>query len=196
WIKGELRVVFSSGTGGFTQSAYTVNGLNICDMGLSVDDADATEAVGASTFSQPSGFEEHDISAIISAGGGILYFFERKSALRDLWQTMNYEEMLTLSLFCGSLSEGAKQPCVDVVEPRGLVRSQEIAELDGALWLTLKLRYYRVSETCFVQLHSILLGDGIFFQIVEPPEGCEGPKAPYRVAAQAELTRSAAMPRI
>ncbi len=50
---------------------------------------------------------------------------------------MNYEEMLTWSLFYISLFDMAKQPMVDVVDPHGLVRSQAIESPDGALRLTL-----------------------------------------------------------
>jgi 4-hydroxyphenylpyruvate dioxygenase len=50
---------------------------------------------------------------------------------------MNYEEMLTWSLFYISLFEVAKQPTVDVVDPGGLIRSQAIAAPDGALRITL-----------------------------------------------------------
>jgi 4-hydroxyphenylpyruvate dioxygenase len=52
-------------------------------------------------------------------------------------QTMNYEEMLTWSLFYISLFETRKLATVDVVDPGGLVRSQAIESLDGALRVTL-----------------------------------------------------------
>ena len=52
-------------------------------------------------------------------------------------QTMNYEEMLTWSLFYTSIFDVIKQPMVDVVDPHGLIRSQAIESPDGALRLTL-----------------------------------------------------------
>jgi 4-hydroxyphenylpyruvate dioxygenase len=301
WQQGDIRIVINTEAEGFAQSAHIAHGLNICDVGLSVDDADATvaraKALGASTFSQPVGPGEHDIPAIRGVGGGILHFIDRKSALSDLWQTeflpiaddaapspaglsridhiaqtMNYEEMLTWSLFYVSLFDVEKQPVVDVVDPHGLVRSQAIEGPDGALRLTLNgaethrtfagrfiadsfgssvqhvafethdivaaahalaangfaalqipgnyyddvaarfglgadevselralnLLYDRVGDNSFLQLYSKPFGDGIFFEIVERRDGYTGyggPNAPYRVAAQARLMRSADMPR-
>jgi 4-hydroxyphenylpyruvate dioxygenase len=54
-----------------------------------------------------------------------------------LAQTMNYEEMLTWTLFYTSIFDVRKAPTVDVVDPGGLVRSRAIESPDGALRLTL-----------------------------------------------------------
>ncbi|MGB3406937.1 MAG: TIM barrel protein [Jannaschia sp.] len=167
WQQGEIRIVINTDAEGFAHSAHIVHGLNICDVGLSVDDAEATveraKALGASTFQQPVGPGEREIPAIRGVGGGILHFIDRKSGLSEVWeaefsrssgsqtpaepagltridhiaQTMNYEEMLTWSLFYTSLFDVAKQPMVDVVDPHGLIRSQAIESPDGALRLTL-----------------------------------------------------------
>ena len=166
WQQGEIRIVINTDPEGFAHAAHIAHGLNICDVGLAVDDADATvaraKALGATTFQQPVGPGEREIPAIRGVGGGILHFIDRKSGLNEVWetefqpveedafskpagltrvdhiaQTMNYEEMLTWSLFYISLFDVAKQPMVDVVDPHGLVRSQAIESPDGALRLTL-----------------------------------------------------------
>ncbi|MDH5798826.1 MAG: VOC family protein, partial [Paracoccaceae bacterium] len=52
-------------------------------------------------------------------------------------QTMNYEEMLSWSLFYTSIFDARKTPMVDVVDPGGLVRSQAIEGANGDLRITL-----------------------------------------------------------
>ncbi|MEC9434725.1 MAG: TIM barrel protein [Pseudomonadota bacterium] len=170
WRQGEARVVVNTDRDGFAGSAHVAHGLNVCDLGLAVQDAAATvaraEALGAATFAQAVGPGELDIPAIRGVGGGVLHFIDRGAGLARVWetefrplpdpaeddaparpagltrvdhvaQTMNYEEMLTWSLFYLSLFEVEKQPMVDVVDPGGLVRSQAIEARDGALRLTL-----------------------------------------------------------
>lgn len=166
WQQGEIRIVINTDPEGFAHAAHIAHGLNICDVGLLVDDADATveraNALGAAIFQQPVGPGEREIPAIRGVGGGLLHFIDHKNGLSEVWktefrpveeaapvgpaglrrvdhiaQTMNYEEMLTWSLFYTSLLDVAKQPMVDVVDPHGLVRSQAIESPDGALRLTL-----------------------------------------------------------
>lgn len=166
WQQGDVRIIVNMDGEGFAHSSHVMHGLNICDVGLSVDSAANTvaraKALGADTFKQAVGPGEMDIPAIRGVGGGILHFIDDVSALRDVWktefrpveddaapgpagltridhvaQTMNYEEMLTWSLFYISLFELAKAPMVDVVDPGGLIRSQAIASPDGRMRLTL-----------------------------------------------------------
>jgi len=165
WQQGEIRIVVNTDPEGFAHTAHIAHGLNICDVGLSVEDAQATvdraAALGAPPFQQPVGPGELEIPAIRGVGGGLLHLIDRRSDLADVWkiefeevdepprpgagltridhiaQTMNYEEMLTWSLFYLSLFETRKLATVDVVDPGGLVRSQAIESLDGALRVTL-----------------------------------------------------------
>ena len=166
WQQGGIRIVLNTDAEGFAHSSHTVHGLNICDVGLTVEDATATveraRVLGASMFRQPVGPGEFDIPAIRGVGGGILHFIDDRSDLAKVWetefrsveddtaaeaaglgridhvaQTMNYEEMLTWALFYVSLFDVRKQPMVDVVDPGGLVRSQAIESPDGALRITL-----------------------------------------------------------
>jgi 4-hydroxyphenylpyruvate dioxygenase len=166
WQQGGIRILVNTDPEGFAHSSHTVHGLNICDVGLTVEDAAATaeraRILGASMFRQPTGPGELDIPAIRGVGGGILHFIDDGSDLAKVWetefrpfeddtaadaagleridhvaQTMNYEEMLTWALFYVSLFDVKKQPMVDVVDPGGLVRSQAIESPDGALRITL-----------------------------------------------------------
>lgn len=165
WQQGEIRVVVNTEREGFAHSAHIVHGLNICDVGLKVDSAADTvaraQALGVTPFHQPVGTGELDIPAIRGVGAGLLHFIDDSTGLADVWekeftplsedggrgagftridhiaQTMNYEEMLTWSLFYLSLFETQKSPTVDVVDPGGLVRSQAIQSPDGRLRVTL-----------------------------------------------------------
>ena len=166
WQQGDVRIVVNTDAEGFAHSAHVAHGLNICDVGLIVDDAAATveraRVLGAAPFHQPVGPGEINIPAIRGVGGGILHFIDEKGLLGDVWQTefkpvhippskagagltridhlaqtMNYEEMLSWSLFYVSLFAVEKQPMVDVIDPGGLVRSQAIESGDSALRLTL-----------------------------------------------------------
>lgn len=166
WRQGGINVVVNTEPEGFAHSAYLMHGLSICDIGLRVEDAAATvtraRALGADTFSQPRGPEELDIPAIRGVGGGVMHFIDLKSELARVWdvefrdagedgsvrdaglsridhvaQTMNYEEMLTWTLFYTAIFAVEKAPMVDVVDPGGMVRSRAIESADGALRLTL-----------------------------------------------------------
>ena len=165
WQQGDIRIVVNTDPEGFAHTSHIAHGLNICDVGLTVGSAAKTvtraQALGATPFSQPVGPGELQIPAIRGVGSGLLHFIDRSSDLADVWkiefqpvddsagedagltridhiaQTMNYEEMLTWSLFYLSLFETRKQATVDVVDPGGLVRSQAIEAPDGALRVTL-----------------------------------------------------------
>jgi 4-hydroxyphenylpyruvate dioxygenase len=165
WQQGEIRIVLNTDQEGFAHTAHIAHGLNICDVGLLVDSAEDTvtraRALGATPFSQSVGPGEMQIPAIRGVGSGLLHFIDRNSDLGKVWeiefapaeggaaheagltridhigQTMNYEEMLTWSLFYLSLFETKKQATVDVVDPGGLVRSQAIESPNAALRVTL-----------------------------------------------------------
>ncbi|WP_370285480.1 bifunctional sugar phosphate isomerase/epimerase/4-hydroxyphenylpyruvate dioxygenase family protein [Pseudooceanicola nanhaiensis] len=165
WQQGEIRIVVNTDPEGFAHTAHIAHGLNICDVGLTVESAQATveraAALGATPFRQAVGPGELEIPAIRGVGSGLLHFIDRQSDLNDVWrieftpvegdsapdggltridhiaQTMNYEEMLTWSLFYISLFETEKLATVDVVDPGGLVRSQALESPDGALRVTL-----------------------------------------------------------
>ncbi len=166
WRQGDINIVLNTDREGFAHSSYIVHGTGVCDIGLSVEDANATveraQALGAETFSQPIGPGELKIPAIRSVSGSLLHFIDKKTSLKDVWdqefslhssgagisdcglktidhiaQTMNHDEMLSWVLFYTSIFETTKQPVVDVVDPAGLIRSQVIENASGSLRLTL-----------------------------------------------------------
>lgn len=165
WQQGEIRVVLNQETTGFAHSAYVTQGTTICDVGLKVANAAATvqraTALGAGTFDQPVGQGEMNIPAIRSVGGSVMHFIDDQSGLSNVWaieftrlrddpaitaglcridhvaETMNYDEMLSWSLFYTSIFDMHRTPMVDVIDPDGLVRSQAIKTPDGAARITL-----------------------------------------------------------
>lgn len=165
WKQGDIHVVLNQETTGFAHSAYVTQGTTICDVGLNVGNAAATShratALGAATFDQPVGPGEMDIPAIRSVGGSVMHFIDDQSGLSDVWsveftkstdkpvtgaglrridhvaETMNYDEMLSWSLFYTSIFDMHRTPMVDVIDPNGLVRSQAIKTRDGGARITL-----------------------------------------------------------
>jgi 4-hydroxyphenylpyruvate dioxygenase len=165
WQQGGIRVILNQETTGFASSAYITHGTTICDVGLKVDNAQATavraSALGATPFEQPVGPGELNIPAIRSVGGSVMHFIDDENGLSDVWsvefsrsaeqavagsglrkidhvaETMNYDEMLSWSLFYTSIFDMQRTPMVDVIDPDGLVRSQAIRSPDGSARITL-----------------------------------------------------------
>jgi len=166
WRQGTINIVINTERDGFAHASHVVHGMNVCDIGLKVEDAAATveraKALNAEPFDQPVGPGELKIPAIRGLGGGLIHFIDEHSDLARVWdiefrsvsdpqaassvgltridhvaQTMNYEEMLTSLLFYTSIFKTTKTPMVDVVDPAGLVRSQAIENEAGTLRITL-----------------------------------------------------------
>lgn len=165
WQQGDVRIVLNTETTGFASSAYMMHGTTICDVGLSVASAKDTEtravALAAAPFSQRVGPGEMEIPAIRSVGGSVMHFIDGASGLSNVWsvefqstgaaeradagltrvdhvaETMNYDEMLSWSLFYTSIFNMHRTAMVDVVDPDGLVRSQAIKSPDGSARITL-----------------------------------------------------------
>lgn len=162
---GGVNIVVNTEREGFAHSAYLMHGTCVCDIGLKVDDAQATvdraSVLGTRAFNQPVGPGELKIPAIRGVGGGLMHFIDDKSELAQVWttefnlapqsaqldagishidhvgQTMNYEELLTWLLFYTTLFDTQKTPMLDVVDPGGLVRSQVIENSEGTVRITL-----------------------------------------------------------
>lgn len=164
WRQGDIRIVLNTEQTGFAHSFFLNHGTGVCDIGLRVEDAQATviraKALDATLFHQPLGPGELDIPAIRGVGGSVLHFIDDKSGLDHVWQvefqpvgedapdcglirvdhlaeTMDYDEMLSWTLFYSSIFDLDRTPMVDVVDPDGLVRSQAISSPDGRTRLTL-----------------------------------------------------------
>jgi 4-hydroxyphenylpyruvate dioxygenase len=113
-------------------------------------------------FQQAIGPGELEIPAVRGLGGSLVYFIDSESELGKVWtiefdppanaagpghcgltgvdhisQSMRYSEMLSLVLFYVSLLDVTKTPAEDVVDPRGLVKSQVVQSEDGALRIAL-----------------------------------------------------------
>ncbi len=165
WQQGDIKIVINTEREGFAHASYRAHGTSVCDVGFRVDDAARTvrraEALNVSLFRQPIGQGELELPAIHAVGGGVMHFIDDKSGLASVWdveferreesddagaglvgidhiaQSMNYDEMLTWSLFYTSLFKLDKKPVVDVVDPGGIVRSQVIESPGADLRLTL-----------------------------------------------------------
>ncbi len=166
WRQGDINIVINTESEGYAYSAYIMHGTSICDIGIRVDDALATlhraRAMGARSFHQPVGADELNIPAIRGVGGSLLHFIDAKSDLARVWeiefrpqttdnppedagllnidhiaQTMNYEEMLSWTLFYTSIFQCTKSSMVDVTDPAGLVHSQAISAAHGDVRITL-----------------------------------------------------------
>jgi 4-hydroxyphenylpyruvate dioxygenase len=164
--QGEINLVINTEHEGFAHSSYLVHGTSAYAIGLEVDDAKATaeraRALIAEPFEQTVGPGELTMPAIRGVGGGIIYFVDQKSDLKNIWeiefnmivgeeprdgvglrrvdhiaQTMKYDEMLTWILFYTSIFKVHKTPMVDIVDPAGIVRSQVVENTDGRFRLTL-----------------------------------------------------------
>ncbi|MEM7270553.1 MAG: TIM barrel protein [Pseudomonadota bacterium] len=164
WRQGEINIVINTEREGFAHAAWLSHGAGVCDIGLRVGDAAATadraRALGVTLFNQPIGPGELNLPAIHSVSGGVMHFIDAASGLDNVWelefehltlpgvgagltridhiaQSMDYEEMLTWSLFYTTLFDARKKPIVDVIDPGGVVRSQVIESDDACLRLTL-----------------------------------------------------------
>ena len=166
YSQGAINLVINTERQGFAHSSYAVHGTCAYALGLKVSDASATleraRALGAEPFEQPVGPSEIGMPAIRGVGGGVVYFVDEKSALKDIWdiefdrvedealpqdagliqfdhvaQTMNFDEMLTWLLFYTSILKAKKTPMVDIVDPAGIVRSQVVENETGTLRITM-----------------------------------------------------------
>ena len=164
WAQGDIRILVNRETKGYASSAFTLHGTNVCDIGIAVEDAQAAAArakfLGADLFQQAIDAKQLKIPAIHSQSSGILHYIDDKNGLSDVWDveftaqakptpgagltgvdhighTMNYEDMLSWSLFFTTLFDIKKSAMVDVVDPEGLVRSQALESSDGNLRITL-----------------------------------------------------------
>jgi 4-hydroxyphenylpyruvate dioxygenase len=166
YSQGGINLVINTEREGFAHSSYAVHGTSAYALGLNVADAGATveraRALGAEPFEQIVGPSEVRMPAIRGVGGGVLYFVDDKSELKNIWdvefqsveddtatqdagllqfdhvaQTMNFDEMLTWLLFYTSILKARKTPMVDIIDPAGIVRSQVVENEAGSLRITM-----------------------------------------------------------
>lgn len=164
--EGGINILLNTEMKGFAHSSFAVHGTSAYAVCLKVDDAasalERARALGAEPFEQAVAPGELTIPAIRGVGGGLLYFIDDKSELRDVWdvdfepladdtapadagltridhiaQTMQAEELPSWLLFYMSIFDVIKTPLIDIVDPAGLVRSQVVESEDGAFRITM-----------------------------------------------------------
>lgn len=164
--QGHVNIVLNTEQHGFAHSSFLVHGTSAYAMGLRVEDVKATveraARLDADPFEQPVGPGELTIPAIRGVGGGLIYFIDDKSELRNVWdiefeamedreapenagliqidhiaQTMRADELSSWVLFYTSIFQLAKTPQVDIADPAGLVRSQVVEGENGSLRITM-----------------------------------------------------------
>jgi 4-hydroxyphenylpyruvate dioxygenase len=157
WSQGKVELVINCEADGFAHSHYITHGPGVCAIALDVDSAAHTmaraEALRARTFYQPVGPGELEIPAIHGVGGSLLYFLDtagknwdtdfeaiksdgvadRLHGVDHISQSMPYDEMLSWLLFYTGILDLQRLQQVDVADPRGLVQSQAIINLDQSL---------------------------------------------------------------
>jgi 4-hydroxyphenylpyruvate dioxygenase len=157
WSQGKVELVINCEADGFAHSHYITHGPGVCAIALDVDSAAHTmaraEALRARTFYQPVGPNELEIPAIHGVGGSLLYFLDtagknwdtdfeaigsdggadRLHAVDHISQSMPYDEMLSWLLFYTGILDLQRLQQVDVADPRGLVQSQAIINIDQSL---------------------------------------------------------------
>jgi 4-hydroxyphenylpyruvate dioxygenase len=165
WRQGNVNLVLNKEQEGFAHSFYVTHGAGACAIGLLVDDAKVTveRAAGllATPFQQAVHAGELEIPAIRGVGGSLIYFLDRKSELKDVWQiefiseavaadtsapplsidhlsySTHYDEMLSWILFFTSIFDLEKTSGLEIADPLGLVRSQVIQTRKGAVRIAL-----------------------------------------------------------
>ena len=164
WTQGPINLVINKEKEGFAHSHYITHGPSVCAIGLKVPSAAAAleraQKLCDTPFHQKVRPGELDIPAVRGLGGSLLYFLDQASSLGQVWdiefdpvasdaseagltavdhisQSMHYEEMLSWLLFYTSLLDVTKTPQVDITDPGGIVRSQVVQTVDGALRITM-----------------------------------------------------------
>ena len=157
WSQGKVELVINCEADGFAHSHYITHGPGVCAIALDVDNAShamaRAEALRARTFYQPVGPGELEIPAIHGVGGSLLYFLDtagknwdtdfdairsaaaadRLQAVDHISQSMPYDEMLSWLLFYTGILDLQRLQQVDIADPRGLVQSQAIINIDQSL---------------------------------------------------------------
>jgi 4-hydroxyphenylpyruvate dioxygenase len=187
WRQGEINLVVNREKEGFAHSFNITHGPSVCAMALRVEDAAAAVERAVRLLDQPFrqavGPGELNIPAVRGVGGSLLYFVDGKSELGRLWdvdftpvaakngagagltrfdhisQSMHYEEMLAWLLFYASLFDFRKAPVQDVIDPGGVVQSQAVESLDGAVRLVLNASQSR--QTMASRFLDDFFGSGV-----------------------------------
>ena len=164
WCQGNINLIINSEPEGLAHSFDIVHGGSVCAIGLAVPDQQAALARAAALdipkFAAAVGPDEWEIPSLRGVGGSLLYLVDAATrnamwaeefphAIADssprtdltridhIAQSMQYEEMLSWLLYYHALLEVTKTPQLEIADPMGLVYSQAVETLDGAVRFTL-----------------------------------------------------------
>lgn len=164
WRQGEIRIVVNREAEGHAAHTWNARGTCVCDIGIEVasgeDALSRARALGADPFHQEIGVGVLSLPAIRGLGGSVLHFVDGTNGLDRVWtdefipappegpdaglthvdhldQTMGYEDMLSWTLFYTSLFDMQKSPILDVIDPNGLIRAQDVTSRRGGFRVTL-----------------------------------------------------------
>lgn len=162
--QGAINILVNCEGHGMAHSAYLVRGLTAYAMGVHVNDARAAvqraQAMDAPRFEQDVPQGDAEIPAIRGVGGSVVYFLDDTDLLGNIWdqefvpiaptspaagltridhiaQTVPNDELLSWVLYYQSILPTRKLAAVDIVDPKGLVRSQVVETPDGDIRITL-----------------------------------------------------------
>ena len=164
WQQGDIRFVVNREAEGHAAQTWNARGTCVCDIGIEVSSgAEAlkrAEALGAQPFEKEIGVGVLTLPAIRGLAGSVLHFVDETNRLDRVWsdefvavetdargaglshvdhfdQTMSYEDMLSWTLFYTSLFDMDKSPILDVIDPNGLIRAQDVTSRTGGFRVTL-----------------------------------------------------------
>ncbi len=164
WRQGEIRIVVNREAEGHAAHTWNARGTCVCDIGIEVasgeDALSRARALGADPFHQEIGVGVLSLPAIRGLAGSVLHFVDGTNGLDRVWtdefipappegpdaglthvdhldQTMGYEDMLSWTLFYTSLFDMQKSPILDVIDPNGLIRAQDVTSRRGGFRVTL-----------------------------------------------------------
>ena len=185
WRQGNINLVMNLEPESFAQRFHEKHGVSVCAVGLSCQRVDdLVERAKLLKFTPTYGNREtdtHGIPAIEGPGGCLLYMvdeatqpahWEREfimhhdvpalsylSDIDHIATSMSYEEMLHSILLYRSLFNFNSTPCVDVMDPRGLVKSQVMQTEDRAVSFTLNST--QAAQTVASHIQTRYAGSGV-----------------------------------
>lgn len=164
WRQGEINIVINTERDGFAHASHVVHGMNVCDIGLKVENAAATveraKALDAEPFDQPVGPGELKIPAIRGLGGGLIHFIDEQSDLAKVWD-IEFRPVAD--------KDAEKATSADV----GLVRVDHVAQtMNYEEMLTSLLFYTSIFETEKTPMVDVVDPAGLVrSQVIENAEG-------------------------
>ncbi|PHR17814.1 MAG: 3-keto-5-aminohexanoate cleavage protein [Hoeflea sp.] len=168
WRQGEINIVINTERDGFAHASHVVHGMNVCDIGLRVENAEATveraKALDAEPFDQPVGPGELKIPAIRGLGGGLIHFIDEQSDLAKVWD-IEFQPVADKS----TDKRGDKATSAGV----GLTRIDHVAQtMNYEEMLTSLLFYTSIFETEKTPMVDVVDPAGLVrSQVIENAEG-------------------------